>query len=94
MEALAGTHKQPQHVKVWHMFDRIARRYDLLNHLLSVGQDIRWRKKVARFLTEKSDQYIPINESIRFIGITRFTECYWWSILVSEMGSNIKWICC
>ena len=58
MEALAGTHKQPQHVEVWHMFDRIARRYDLLNHLLSVGQDIRWRKKVARFLTEKSDQYI------------------------------------
>ena len=31
---------------------------DFLNHLLSFGQDIRWRKKVARFLTQNNDQYI------------------------------------
>ena len=58
MEVLTDTHKQTQHVEVWQMFDRIAQRYDLLNHILSLGQDMRWRKKVARFLTEKSDQYI------------------------------------
>ena len=30
------------------MFSRIARRYDLLNHMLSFGLDIRWRNLMAR----------------------------------------------
>jgi demethylmenaquinone methyltransferase/2-methoxy-6-polyprenyl-1,4-benzoquinol methylase len=30
------------------MFGRIARRYDLLNRLMTVGQDVRWRRELIR----------------------------------------------
>jgi demethylmenaquinone methyltransferase/2-methoxy-6-polyprenyl-1,4-benzoquinol methylase len=32
------------------MFSDIAHRYDLLNHLLSCNQDVRWRRRAARVL--------------------------------------------
>lgn len=32
------------------MFNNISGRYDFLNHFLSLGIDIRWRKKAIRFL--------------------------------------------
>jgi len=40
-------HEERHAGKVSRMFSRIAPRYDRLNHLLSLGLDIRWRKKVA-----------------------------------------------
>ncbi|MEW6584479.1 MAG: bifunctional demethylmenaquinone methyltransferase/2-methoxy-6-polyprenyl-1,4-benzoquinol methylase UbiE [Nitrospirota bacterium] len=41
-------HKERDAAEVSQMFSRIARRYDLLNHVLSLGLDIGWRRKVAR----------------------------------------------
>jgi demethylmenaquinone methyltransferase/2-methoxy-6-polyprenyl-1,4-benzoquinol methylase len=40
-------HKERDAEKVEQMFSGIATRYDLLNHVLSLGLDFRWRKKVA-----------------------------------------------
>jgi demethylmenaquinone methyltransferase/2-methoxy-6-polyprenyl-1,4-benzoquinol methylase len=47
-EAPAGPDKSPE--RIAGMFDRIARRYDLLNHLLSGGLDLYWRARAIRAL--------------------------------------------
>lgn len=46
--AQGGPDKSPE--KIARMFDAIARRYDLLNHLLSLGIDRRWRDRAVREL--------------------------------------------
>lgn len=43
--------EQPEEIRK--MFDAIAPTYDLLNHVLSFGLDIRWRKKAITMLTDK-----------------------------------------
>ncbi len=42
------------------MFNRIAPRYDLLNHLLSFGQDFFWRRKVAKYLNSSRNGRLKI----------------------------------
>ncbi|SHN19810.1 demethylmenaquinone methyltransferase / 2-methoxy-6-polyprenyl-1,4-benzoquinol methylase [Cyclobacterium lianum] len=42
--------KEGKKQQVASMFDNISKKYDLLNHLLSLGIDIVWRKKAIRML--------------------------------------------
>ena len=48
--------KDPEDVS--RMFDRVAKRYDILNDLLSLGQTKRWRKKVSRIIAPKRGERI------------------------------------
>ena len=47
-EALGGLSKTP--ARIAGMFDAIASRYDLLNHVLSAGFDWQWRRRAIRSL--------------------------------------------
>jgi demethylmenaquinone methyltransferase/2-methoxy-6-polyprenyl-1,4-benzoquinol methylase len=48
-EALSGLSKTP--ARIAGMFDAIASRYDLLNHVLSAGIDCRWRRRAIQSLS-------------------------------------------
>ena len=51
------THKAEKE-QVRSMFNDIAHKYDFLNHFLSVGIDIHWRKKVRKLLSKKKPKRI------------------------------------
>lgn len=44
--------------QVAEMFNNISKRYDLLNHVLSLGIDILWRKKAIKMLKPENPQLI------------------------------------
>jgi demethylmenaquinone methyltransferase/2-methoxy-6-polyprenyl-1,4-benzoquinol methylase len=49
---IMGDSPRPRAIPVGQMFDRIAPTYDLVNHLLSLGRDFSWRRRLAEQLGE------------------------------------------
>jgi demethylmenaquinone methyltransferase/2-methoxy-6-polyprenyl-1,4-benzoquinol methylase len=47
VKSVEGTPKSVNTNSIGQMFDRIAPAYDILNHLLSFGQDFSWRRRLA-----------------------------------------------
>lgn len=54
----AGDALDPVRFPVGEMFDRIVPTYDLLNHLLSLGRDRSWRRRVAGLLAQRETSRI------------------------------------
>ncbi len=50
--------KSTKKEQVAEMFDNISSNYDFLNHFLSLGIDIRWRKKAVKYLGDSSPKMI------------------------------------
>ena len=57
-EPLSTERQTYEHSYVRSLFDKIAPHYDFLNHFLSAGFDIRWRRKAIRLLGEYHPQSI------------------------------------
>ncbi|MCS7004470.1 MAG: bifunctional demethylmenaquinone methyltransferase/2-methoxy-6-polyprenyl-1,4-benzoquinol methylase UbiE [Cytophagales bacterium] len=59
MEVVPYKHSsQAKKEQIAQMFDNISEKYDFLNHLLSLGIDILWRKKAIQLLKKQNPQII------------------------------------
>lgn len=58
------------------MFDRIARRYDLMNTILSLGHHSRWRRRVVRKMKLRADgRYLDVGCGTGDVAIEMLRQC-------------------
>ena len=67
----------------WKLFDAISPRYDLLNRLLSLGQDLKWRRALAR--------HLPAGENLHILDVATGTADVLLEMVRSE--ERIKTAC-
>ena len=68
--------KENKKIQVTQMFDKIASRYDLLNHSLSLGMDFVWRKIAVKNLTNNPKKILDIATGTADFAIsaTKYTQ--------------------
>lgn len=68
--------KENKKTQVTQMFDKIASRYDLLNHSLSLGMDFVWRKIAVKNLTNNPKKILDIATGTADFAIsaTKYTQ--------------------
>jgi len=79
---MTPTDLQPAKAESWKMFNRIAGTYDLLNHLLSLGIDQRWRTRLAGQL--------PAGNDLALLDLATGTGDQLISILQGNQGDRIQ----
>lgn len=79
---MTPTDLQPAKAESWKMFNRIAGTYDLLNRLLSMGIDQRWRRELARNL--------PSGNGLAVLDLATGTGDQLISILSGENGGRFS----
>jgi demethylmenaquinone methyltransferase/2-methoxy-6-polyprenyl-1,4-benzoquinol methylase len=81
-------HKKRDAERVAQMFSGIGPRYDLLNHVLSLGLDIRWRKKVAQETGQiRCENILDVCTGT---GDTAFELCRFWKGKVRVEGLDFS----
>ena len=72
------------------MFDAIARRYDLMNRILSMGLDRRWRRKAVEVLAPRAGgRYLDIGCGTGDIGIEILRQCPEAEVLGIDPAENM-----
>ena len=84
--------------QVTQMFDGISTNYDFLNRMISLGIDIKWRKRVVKLLIDKKPETIldiatESFDSSTWVSVEPFfTEEIKWRSEVTVHEEGISWI--
>ncbi|MGB7978028.1 MAG: bifunctional demethylmenaquinone methyltransferase/2-methoxy-6-polyprenyl-1,4-benzoquinol methylase UbiE [Chlamydiales bacterium] len=70
----------PSRENVWKMFDQLSATYDRVNRVVSFGQDLRWRKKLAAFL--------PPQKNLRILDLATGTGDQ--ALALMQSGASIQ----